>query len=93
MVNNEHYKFEGYNPDGSKRFVSKKSYPNEIKAQVAAFELNLKPHGVIHKVIAYKCSKCGMWHLGHHKGKKLTNDDIEKIKKQYEKFKIVHGLK
>jgi hypothetical protein len=91
MENRKHYKFEGYDKDMNKRMVPKKAYPNEIEAQIACYELNLKPHN-IHKIVCYKCPTCGKWHLGHHSGKQLTEDDRSKIRKQYEKFKILHRI-
>ena len=91
MENSKHYKFEGYDKDMNKRMVPKKAYPNEVSAQIACYELNLKPHS-IHKIVCYKCPTCGKWHLGHHSNKQLTDDDRSKIRKKYEKFKIIHHL-
>ena len=91
MESLKHYKFEGYDNDMNKRIVPKKSYQDEIKAQIACYELNLKTHN-IHKIVCYKCPTCGKWHLGHHSGKQLTDDDRSKIRKQYEKFKILHRI-
>ena len=91
MENSKHYKFEGYDKDMNKRMVPKKAYPNEVSAQIACYELNLKPHS-IHKIVCYKCPTCGKWHLGHHSNKQLTDDDRSNIRKQYEKFKILHNI-
>ena len=91
MENSKHYKFEGYDKDMNKRMIPKKAYPNEVSAQIACYELNLKPHS-IHKIVCYKCPTCGKWHLGHHSNKQLTDDDRSKIRKKYEKFKIIHHL-
>ena len=91
MENSKHYKFEGYDKDMNKRMVPKKAYPNEVSAQIACYELNLKPHS-IHKIVCYKCQTCGKWHLGHHSNKQLTDDDRSKIRKQYKKFKILHNI-
>ena len=91
MEESKHYKFEGYDNDMNKRMVPKKAYPNEIKAQMVCYELNLNPHN-IHKIVCYKCPTCGKWHLGHHSRKQLTEDDRSKIRKQYEKFKILHRI-
>ena len=91
MEGSKHYKFEGYDKDMNKRMVPKKAYSNEIEAQIACYELNLKPHN-IHKIVCYKCPTCGKWHLGHHSWKQLTEDDRSKIRKQYEKFKILHSI-
>ena len=91
MENRKRYKFEGYDKDMNKRMVPKKAYPNEVSAQIACYELNLKPHS-IHKIVCYKCPTCGKWHLGHHSNKQLTDDDRSKIRKQYEKFKILHNI-
>ena len=91
MENSKHYKFEGYDKDMNKRMVPKKAYPNEVSAQIACYEINLKPHS-IHKIVCYKCPTCGKWHLGHHSNKQLTDDDRSKIRTQYEKFKILHHI-
>ena len=91
MENSKHYKFEGYDKDMNKRMVPKKAYPNEVSAQIACYEINLKPHS-IHKIVCYKCPTCGKYHLGHHSNKQLTDDDRSKIRKQYEKFKILHNI-
>ena len=91
MENSKHYKFEGYDKDMNKRMIPKKAYPNEVSAQIACYEINLKPHS-IHKIVCYKCPTCGKWHLGHHSNKQLTDDDRSKIRKQYEKFKILHRI-
>ena len=91
MENSKHYKFEGYDKDMNKRMIPKKAYPNEVSAQIACYELNLKHHS-IHKIVCYKCPTCGKWHLGHHSNKQLTDDDRSKIRKQYEKFKILHDI-
>lgn len=91
MENSKHYKFEGYDKDMNKRMIPKKSYPDEIKAQMVCYELNLNPNN-IHKIVCYKCPTCGKWHLGHHSWKQLTDDDRSKIRKQYEKFKILHNI-
>ena len=32
---------------------------------------------VIHKMVAYKCSKCNKWHIGNN-GRFLTREDKEK---------------
>ena len=91
MENSKHYKFEGYDKDMNKRMAPKNAYPNEVSAQIACYEINLKPHS-IHKIVCYKCPTCGKWHLGHHSNKQLTDDDRSKIRKQYEKFKILHNI-
>ena len=91
MENSKHYKFEGYDKDMNKRMIPKKAYPNEVSAQIACYEINLKPHS-IHKIVCYKCPTCGKYHLGHHSNKQLTDDDRSKIRKQYEKFKILRRI-
>lgn len=89
-INTKHFKFNGFDKEMKPVFVPKKSYPNEIEAQVFCFNKNLKPYS-IHKLVAYKCPICGQYHTGHN-NTLLTTRERLKIQKQYEKFKIIHGL-
>ena len=88
--NREHYKVESVDKSGFYTYVPKKGY-SELRAQEMCFFINMKPD-TIHKLVCYKCKICGQWHLGHHGGKEMDNDEKEKIKKQYQKWKIVHGF-
>lgn len=92
MKMSEHYTTAYYNPNGSRVKRSKRKYETELEAQHVCFFLNLKPE-TIHKHVCYKCSVCGKWHIGHHFGKELTQEDKEKIRKQYGKWRTVHNIK
>ena len=54
----------------------------------AAMFMNVK-ESTVHKYVAYKCNKCGLFHIGH-TNKLLTEKDIKKanqfIKKTKEKW-------
>ena len=58
--------------------VPKKSYETEQEALTMARFLNSKDN-VIHKMVVYKCSKCGKWHIGNN-GHLLSKEDREKYK-------------
>lgn len=62
------------------QLIPKKSYETEIDAVTMARFLNSKEN-VIHKMVAYKCSKCDKWHVGSN-GKLLTNEEREKYKQK-----------
>lgn len=51
----------------------KKSYETEKDALKIARFLNTQEN-IIHKMIAYKCSTCGKWHIGNN-GSELTEED------------------
>lgn len=87
----EHWTVEGFTLDGSKTYRAKKSY-TELKAQEICFKLNLKPE-TIHKLVSYKCSICGNWHIGHHNDKILNDKEKAKIKKKYNEWKIIHNIR
>lgn len=59
--------------------VPKKTFPTEKEALAMARFLNTKDN-VIHKMVAYKCIKCGQWHIG-------SNNTIltEEIREKYRK--------
>lgn len=86
---NEHFTFYGYDENGNKLIRPKKSYQTEIDAQRACYIINLRPES-IHKSVCYKCPKCNKWHIGHHKGKELNDKEREKIKKAFDKFKLLY---
>ena len=88
--NREHYKIESVDKSGFYTYVPKKAY-SELQAQQMCFFINMKPE-TIHKIVCYKCKICGQWHLGHHSGKVMDNEEKEKVKKQYQKWKVVHGF-
>ena len=90
--NKEHWTPEGYTLDGQRTYRAKRSFDTELKAQKICFELNLKPE-TIHKLISYKCSVCGKWHIGHHSSKILDDKEKVKIQKKYNEWKIIHNIK
>ena len=51
----------------------KKSYETEKEALKIARFLNTQEN-IIHKMITYKCSTCGKWHIGNN-GSELTEED------------------
>ena len=57
----------------------KKSYETEKEALRIARFLNTKEN-IIHKMIAYKCSTCGKWHVGSN-DKELTEEDRKHYRK------------
>ena len=90
--NKKHWTPEGFTADGSRTYKVKKSYETELRAQKICFEINLKPE-TIHKLVAYKCPVCNKWHIGHHASKYLDEKDKIKIQKQYNEWKIIHGIR
>lgn len=58
--------------------VPKKGYKTEEEALTVARFLNTKDN-VMHKMVAYKCIKCNMWHIGNN-GRLLDNEDREKAR-------------
>ena len=60
--------------------TAKKSYGTEKEALNIARFLNTQPN-IIHKMIVYKCIKCGKWHIGNN-GSILTDEEREKIKEK-----------
>jgi hypothetical protein len=86
--NRQHYKVEYIDAELNKKYVPKKAYDTELKAQQMCFFLNLQPTSIT-KVVSYKCPVCQKWHIGHG-GKKINAAEREKIRQQYEKWKIVN---
>lgn len=91
-IKNGHYTIGQYSSDGNHILRPKVSFDSELKAQKKCFELNIKPH-TIHKAVAYKCSVCGKWHIGHHYDRVLTDSEKAKIKEQYNKWKFIHQIR
>lgn len=56
--------------------IEKKPFETEEEALSIARLLNTKDK-VIHKMVVYKCEKCGKWHIGR-SFKELTPKDREK---------------
>jgi len=73
-----HYKIE------MGKMVPKKNFETEMDVLTIARWLNCQPH-IIHKMIAYKCSKCNKWHIGR-SNIVLTNEDREKYSKKLKEF-------
>lgn len=90
-IKTEHWTFDYFNPDGSAHYKPKKIFESEYEAQDFCFKINIKDH-TIRKAVAYKCSVCGNWHIGHHVTV-LTNSEKEKIRVQYEKWRLINGNK
>lgn len=59
--------------------VEKKSFESERDALRMARFLNTKEN-VIHKMVAYKCNKCGKWHVGSNST--VLTDDIRNQQKE-----------
>lgn len=74
-----HYKI---GPNGV--LEEKKSFDTEQEALKMARFLNTKDN-IIHKMVAYKCVKCGKWHVGSNHTVLTDKDKIE-YKKKLEKF-------
>lgn len=64
-------------------FVEKKTYNTEEDALYIARLLN-SSENKIWKMIAYKCDKCGKYHIGS-THKRLTDEDREKYRKKLDK--------
>ena len=74
--------YKRFDQDGNVIEIPKKSYDTEQSAIFAARRINSL--GIdIHKVVAYKCSKCGKWHIGHNN----TIMTSRRIEKEREKLK------
>lgn len=65
--NRSHFKLE------CGKLIPKKSYNTEKEALKIARFLNTKEN-IIHKMVAYKCSTCGKWHIGSNNSE-LTEED------------------
>lgn len=61
----------------------KKSFDTEQEALKVARFLNTKDN-IIHKMVAYKCVKCGKWHVGSN-NTVLDKEEREKNKKKLQK--------
>jgi hypothetical protein len=88
IPNRQHYKVESIDSELNMKYVPKKAYDTELKAQEMCFFLNLQPTSIT-KMVAYKCPVCQKWHIGHG-GKIIDANEREKIRLQYEKWKIVN---
>ena len=61
----------------------KKSFETESEALKVARFLNTK-EDIIHKMVAYKCEKCGKWHVGSN-NTVLDEEERKKYKKKLQK--------
>ena len=61
--------------------VEKKTFATEKDALAMARFLNTKEN-VIHKMVAYKCIKCGKWHIGSN-NTVLDDEMREKYRKKF----------
>ena len=61
----------------------KKSYDSEKEAIAAANRINAYGND-IHKMVAYKCSKCDKWHVGHNYTV-MTDERREEAKEKIKK--------
>lgn len=68
----------------------KQGYNTEKEAIEMARFLNSKPN-VIHKMVAYKCSLCGKWHIGNN-GRILTDKDKEKYSNIHKRENFVKRI-
>lgn len=63
--NKSHWMILTYNPDGTPNHLKpKKAYNIDKDAIAAARRINAYGNN-IHKMVVYKCSECGKWHIGH----------------------------
>lgn len=65
-------------PDGTKVMKPKKGYKTDKEAIEVARRMNLRERQ-IHKMVAYKCPHCGLWHVGKNYTV-LTDKDREHYK-------------
>ena len=61
----------------------KKAYESETEALTVARFINTRDN-IMHKMVAYKCVKCGKWHVGRN-GTLLTEKEREKCRKKLQK--------
>jgi len=74
-----------YNESSQPIYKKKVPYNTMADAIKAAKNINSRDH-VIHKVVAYKCSKCYKFHVGRN-GKELKDKERNKLKLQL-KWKV-----
>lgn len=80
MKDNPCVRFAYIDKDGNPIYKPKKSFKTDVEAIEYCKQMNkLCIDKFIHKLVAYKCYKCGQWHVGRSKAS-LTPKKIEKIK-------------
>ncbi len=77
MKDNPCLKFGYLDNEGNPVYIPKKAYDTDKEAIEVARMMNCK-HKQIHKAVAYKCPKCGKWHVGRN-----TSILTDKDKKHY----------
>lgn len=81
VIRSHVYKF--IDESGHEIQFPKRSYDTEKEAIAAANRINAWGHD-LHKMVAYKCSKCEKWHVGHN-NTTMTDERREEAKKKIEK--------
>lgn len=66
MKNDPCKKFGYLDNDGNPVYIQKKAYDTDKEAIEVARIMNCN-NSQIHKAVAYKCPKCGKWHVGRNK--------------------------
>lgn len=65
MKDNPCVKFAYYGSDGEPIYKNKKAFKTDSEAIAYAKEMNKRNiDKIIRKLVAYKCDKCHMWHVG-----------------------------
>lgn len=72
--------------DGTEVKRNKKKYETSDFAIAAAMNMNAMEK-TIHKFVAYKCNKCGYYHIGH-SNKVLTDKDRKKARDFVKYYKL-----
>lgn len=75
-----------YTQDGVEVRREKRKFKSSDEAIRAAMYMNMK-ETTIHKFVAYKCIKCGFYHIGH-TSKLLTEKDRKKAN-QFIKYNFI----
>lgn len=76
--NRSHFTFDGR---------AKKTFETEFDALYAARLINSNSYS-IHKMVVYKCTKCGKFHLGHN-NTELTDENRQKAREAIDRMR--HG--
>lgn len=78
MKDNPCVRFAYIGSDGNPVYKSKKVFVSDKEAIEFAKQMNKRNiYHLIHKQIAYKCDKCGCWHVGR---SKVSISDKNRIK-------------
>lgn len=80
MKDNPCVRFDHIDLDGNKVYKPKKCFETDVEAIAYCKQMNKRwIDKFIHKLVAYKCYKCGKWHVGRSSAP-LTEKKIKKIK-------------